>query len=580
MVLSAFVALGVGPAVLRALEAMGFEEPTPVQDKTIPAMLAGRDVIVQAQTGTGKTAAYGVPIAQLVDAKGKGVQALVLSPTRELALQVAEALNKMGKQQGVTAVPVYGGQAYGHQRLTLKQGAQVIVATPGRLLDLVSRKTIDLTVVKVVVIDEADEMLAMGFIEDVEKILEGTPAGRQTALFSATMRREILALADKHMHTPERIILTKPRALTVATVVQSYYVVPRPSKSDALLRILDAAAPKLALVFCATKQMTADLATSLKTHGYQAEALHGDMAQVQRESVMAAIRKGRIEILVATDVAARGLDVPEITHVINFDIPFEPDRYVHRIGRTARAGRVGEAISLISPQEFSLLRAIETTTGNKIARKELPTVAEMENQDRARLITRLKEALEGEEWRTFRTVLQGMAEQHDPLDLAAAALALAMGPLKQRSEIPRVAETQARPGSRTAFAGKPRFGAKPSFGAKPRFADRAAAGDPAFADKPVSGEKTRFAAKASSGEKPRSTAKPAFGAKPTYVDRFASGEQSSVSEKPRPPGKPAYGEKPRFGDKPKFVPRGAATGPAASKERFEKARPPARKKRP
>ena len=444
LALPAFVALGVVPTVLRGLEAMSFEEPTPVQDQTIPPLLAGKDVIVQAQTGTGKTAAYGVPIVQLVDSQQRVVQALVLSPTRELAMQVAEAINEIGKFHGVSAVPVYGGQSYPHQRLSLKQGAQVVVATPGRLLDLLSRRTVNLSAVKVVVIDEADAMLAMGFIEDVEKILQSTPAARQTALFSATMRREILALAGKHMRAPERIILTKPRALTVPTVTQSYYVVPRPFKADALLRILDTAAPKLALVFCATKQMAADLATSLKSHGYQAEALHGDMNQVQRESVMAASRKGRVEILVATDVAARGLDVPEITHVVNFDIPSEPDRYVHRIGRTARAGRDGEAITIISPQEFYHLRAIEALTGNKILRKDLPTVAQMEQQDRARLIARLEEELEGDQWSAFRTVLASMAAQRDPLDLAAAALALAMGPVRKRDEIPKVPEPQAK----------------------------------------------------------------------------------------------------------------------------------------
>ena len=443
--LPGFVALGVSPAVLRGLEAMGFEEPTAVQDQTIPPLLAGKDVIVQAQTGTGKTAAYGVPIVQLIDPKKKEVQALVLSPTRELALQVSEALTKIGKFQGVSAVPVYGGQSYGHQRLSLKQGAQVVVATPGRLLDLLARKTVNLSAVKVLVIDEADAMLAMGFIEDVEKILEATPAVRQTALFSATMRREIADLAGKQMRTPQRIILSKAREMTVATVTQSYYVVPRPFKTDALLRILDTASPKLALVFCATKQMTAGLAANLKVHGYQAEALHGDMSQGEREAVMASSRKGRVEVLVATDVAARGLDVPQISHVLNFDIPSEPDRYVHRIGRTARAGREGVAITIITPAEFSLLRAIESVTGKKIPRKELPTVADMEKQDHARLIAKLEETLEGGQWGAFRSVLAGMAAERDPLDLAAAALALAMGPVQKRSEIPNVADVKPKP---------------------------------------------------------------------------------------------------------------------------------------
>lgn len=460
MVLQAFVTLGVTPIVLRGLEAMGFEEPTPVQEQTIPPLLAGKDVIVQAQTGTGKTAAYGVPLAQLIDAQKRGVQALVLSPTRELALQVAEALNQIGKFQGLKVAAIYGGQSYVHQKLALKQGAQIVVATPGRLLDLLQQRAIHLEGVKVVIIDEADEMLAMGFIEDVEKILASTPATRQTALFSATMRREIVTLAQKHLRSPERITLTQAHALPVPTVSQAYYVIPRPFKTEALLRILDTAAPQLALVFCATRQMTADLASRLKDHGYQAEALHGDMTQAQRESVMAASRKGRVEVLVATDVAARGLDVPEVTHVINFDIPSEPDRYVHRIGRTARAGREGAAITLVSPAEVFFLRTIEKATGTKIPRQELPTVAELEQKDRARLVAKLEEVLEGNEWGPFRSVLTEMAAERDPLDLAAAALSMAVGPKKKRSDIPKVGATQpgfVRKGGPGPMGGRERF---------------------------------------------------------------------------------------------------------------------------
>jgi ATP-dependent RNA helicase DeaD len=450
VVLQGFIELGLNPRVLRALEAMGFEEPTPVQMQTIPHLLAGKDVIVQAQTGSGKTAAYGIPIAETVDPLQAHIQALVLSPTRELALQVSVHLSHIGQFQELSVVPVYGGQSYDHQIRALRRGAQIVVATPGRLLDLLERRALSLADVCMVVLDEADEMLDMGFLDDVESILRQTPQERQTALFSATMPQDILRLASSYMRQPEHITLSQTRTVTVPTVEQSYYVVPRSFKVESLMRLLDVASPQLALIFCATKQMTSDLARELQGRGYRSEALHGDMTQAQRESVMQASRAGRIEALVATDVAARGLDIPEVSHVFNFDIPQDPDRYVHRIGRTARAGRAGEAITIIAPREFSLLQAIERAIGTRIQRRELPTVAELEKQERANMIAQVERALTEDQWSSFRPLVEDLAQRHDLLDLAAAALSQAFGPTRPRQEIPRVTAeketTRRRPG--------------------------------------------------------------------------------------------------------------------------------------
>jgi ATP-dependent RNA helicase DeaD len=442
VVLQGFIELGLTPRVLRAVEVMGFEEPTPVQRQVIPPLLAGKDVIVQAQTGSGKTAAYGIPIAEMIDGRQPVVQSLLLSPTRELALQVSVHLSQIGQFQGITVLPVYGGQSYDRQIRALRRGAQVVVATPGRLLDLLERRALVLDGVRQVVLGEADEMLAMDFLGDVERILGQVPQGCQTALFSATLPQDILRLSTPYLRQPERIILSQPRAVTVPTVEQSYYLVPRPFKVEALTRLLDLASPQLALVFCATKQMTTDLAGELQGRGYRAEALHGDMTQGQQESVMEAVRGGRIEALVATDVAARGLDIPAVSHVFNFDIPQDSDRYVHRIGRTARAGRTGKAVTLIVPREVSLLKTIERVIGARIQRRELPTVAELEERAQAALVAQVDQALVEGEWSAFRPLVEDLAQRHDPLDLAAAALGVAFGPARSRQEIPSVASDE------------------------------------------------------------------------------------------------------------------------------------------
>jgi ATP-dependent RNA helicase DeaD len=440
-----FLELGLSPRVLRAIEAMGYEEPTPVQVQAIPRLLAGKDVVVQAQTGTGKTAAFGIPIAERVNTALPRVQALVLSPTRELALQVASHLTEIGQFVGMTVLPIYGGQGYEHQIRSLRRGVHVVVATPGRLLDLLQRRSLTLDAVRHLVLDEADEMLDMGFLPDVERILRQTPAERQTTLFSATMPDAIFQLAARHLKQPERITLSQPRAITVPTVEQSCYLVPREYKAEALVRLLDTKSPQLALVFCATKRMAAALASELQGRGYRAEALHGDMTQPQRESVMEASRAGRVEVLVATDVAARGLDISEVSHVINFDIPQDGDRYVHRIGRTARAGRSGEAITLVGPREFSLMRVIENTTGVRIPRKELPTVAEAEEAERAGLAAHLEQLVTQEAGASFKPLIERLAQQHNPVDLAAAALSMTLGPGKERQDIPKVSPQETAP---------------------------------------------------------------------------------------------------------------------------------------
>ncbi|MEX2599520.1 MAG: DEAD/DEAH box helicase [Dehalococcoidia bacterium] len=442
-----FLELGLSSRVLRALDTMGFEEPTPVQERVIPLLLTGRDVIVQAQTGTGKTAAYGIPVVEGVDPLEPQVQALILSPTRELALQVSVHLSQIGQYQGLNVLPVYGGQSYDHQLRALRRGTHIVVATPGRLLDLLNRRALTLDNLRYLVLDEADEMLALGFQEDVERILAQAPAERQTSLFSATMAAGIIRLSASYLRQPERVILSQPKSITSPGVKQSFYVVPRPFKVEALTQLMDMASPQLALVFCATKQMTADLAQELQSRGYRAEALHGDMTQWQRENVMKAIREGRVEVLAATDVAARGLDVPEVSHVFNFDIPQDSDRYVHRIGRTARAGRSGEAITIVTAREVSLLRAIERTVGTGIERKELPGVAELEERDRAGLAAQVEQLLLADGWSGFRTLVNDLAQRHDPLDVAAAALSHAFGPPKPRQEVPRV--TDHSPAKRT-----------------------------------------------------------------------------------------------------------------------------------
>src|SRR5258708_5832661 len=374
--ITTFDELGLSERTLKAITELGYEEPTPIQAQTITQMLNGTDVIAEAQTGTGKTAAFALPIIEKLHADGSDPQALVLTPTRELAVQVAEAFHSYGKHHHVSVLPVYGGQPIERQLRALDRGVQIVVGTPGRLLDHIRRGTLRLAQVSTVILDEADEMLAMGFIEDIETILSETPAERQTGLFSATIPQEIANLAKRYMHDPQRITVQAAQ-LTVPQVRQIYYEVGSRDKLEVLGRVLDYERPTSAIIFCRTKSAVDELGERLTARAYPAETLHGDLSQVQRDRVMGRFRTGQVELLVATDVAARGLDIELVSHVINYDIPLDPEIYVHRIGRTGRAGRTGCAITLVTPRERRLLREIERLIGTTIQRMRLPTIADV-----------------------------------------------------------------------------------------------------------------------------------------------------------------------------------------------------------
>jgi ATP-dependent RNA helicase DeaD len=417
--------LGLAPEVLAALDVLGYEEPTPIQVQAIPILLGGQDVIGRAATGTGKTAAFALPLVQRIDPEG-GVQALILAPTRELAVQVAEATHRYGSRLGVRVLAVYGGQAIDRQLRELRRGVHVVVGTPGRILDHIRRRSLDLSRVCYVVLDEADEMLDMGFIEDIDTILEETPPDRQTALFSATFPPRIQELADKHMREPVRVTVRQEK-LETPLVRQVAYVVPRPYKLEALTRILDLEAPTSAILFCRTRNEVDELTEALQVRGYRPEALHGGLNQAQRDRVMKKFRDGTADLLIATDVAARGLDVEHVSHVINYDIPQTPEVYVHRIGRTGRAGREGTAITLAQPREQFLLRGIEREVRQPIERARVPTVADLRARRLELMRAALVETLEGEDdYEAYReAVVLPLAEQFDPLDIAAAAAKLA-----------------------------------------------------------------------------------------------------------------------------------------------------------
>jgi len=376
--LSGFSELSLSKDVMKAVKDVGYETPTPIQALVIPLVLAGRDVIGQAQTGTGKTAAFAMPLLTNMDVKAKGgPQVLVLTPTRELAIQVAEAFQTYASHvKGFHVVPIYGGQDYGTQLRHLRTGVHVVVGTPGRVMDHMRRGTLDLTSIKSLVLDEADEMLRMGFIEDVEWILGQTPENRQVALFSATMPAPIRKIAEKYLHNPE-VIAIKDKTRTAATINQRYWQVRDLHKLDALTRILEAEEFEGMIIFVRTKTATTELADRLEARGFNCAAINGDITQGRREQTIERLKNGKLDILVATDVAARGLDVDRISHVINYDIPYDTESYIHRIGRTGRAGRSGEAILFVAPRENRLLMSIEKATGQKIQRMQLPTTADV-----------------------------------------------------------------------------------------------------------------------------------------------------------------------------------------------------------
>jgi ATP-dependent RNA helicase DeaD len=427
---SPFVELGLSKDLVQVLTGLGYEEPTPIQSQSIPPLLAGKDLLGQAATGTGKTAAFALPLLQrVITAHRKpGLPAvLVLVPTRELAIQVAEAFHSYGGKLGAIVLPIYGGAEFGRQAQALKRGVHAVVATPGRALDHIRRGTLKLDALTAVVLDEADEMLDMGFAEDIELILDAAPATRQTALFSATLPPRIAAIADKHLRDPERVLIAREKAVkgTAPKVRQTAYIVQRAHKVAALGRVLDLESPTLAIVFARTRTEVDELAEKLRGRGYQVELLHGGLSQDQRDRVMKRVRAGSVDLLVATDVAARGLDVEHLSHVVNFNVPASPESYVHRIGRTGRAGREGVAITLAEPREHRLLRNIEQLTKQKIDVATVPTP--MDVRARRLDMTRgaLRAALEEGELDSYRVVTDALASEFDPMDVAAAAVKLA-----------------------------------------------------------------------------------------------------------------------------------------------------------
>ncbi|ACL71201.1 DEAD/DEAH box helicase domain protein [Thioalkalivibrio sulfidiphilus HL-EbGr7] len=457
-----FDALGLNPAVLKALTDTGYEAPTPIQAEGIPPLLAGRDLLGQAQTGTGKTAAFALPALSRLDLKDNRTQVLVLAPTRELAIQVAEAFQTYARHlPGFHVLPIYGGQPYGIQLKQLSRGAQVVVGTPGRVMDHMRRGTLKLDALRTLVLDEADEMLRMGFIDDVEWILEQTPASRQVALFSATMPEVIRRVAHTHLKEPAEVRI-RSATTTATTIRQRYWRVSGLHKLDALTRLLETEPFDAMLIFVRTKTETVELAERLTARGHACEALNGDIPQNQRERVVERLKKGQLDILVATDVVARGLDVERISHVLNYDIPHDTESYVHRIGRTGRAGRTGEAILFVAPREQRMLKAIERATRQPIEPMHMPTAGDVNAQRIARFKERINEALGSDDLEPFLELVTDYQQETgaEPLEIAAALARLAQGKepllLDERAPPPPRAEFMPRPERDTGRAEKPR----------------------------------------------------------------------------------------------------------------------------
>ncbi len=405
------------------------KNPTPIQSKAIPIALNGTDLIGQAQTGTGKTAAFGIPLVNKIPVTEERIVALIMTPTRELAIQVSEEIGKLTRFKGLRSLPIYGGQEIGRQIRALKKKPQIIIGTPGRLLDHINRKTIRLDDVQTVILDEADEMLDMGFMEDITSILKLVPENRHTMLFSATMPPNIQRLAQQFLKNPEHVSVI-PTQVTAPLIDQAYIEVHERQKFDALSRLLDMESPELAILFGRTKRRVDELSEALQKRGYSADGLHGDLSQNQRDNVMRKFRDGSIDVLVATDVAARGLDVSGVTHVINFDLPQDPESYVHRIGRTGRAGKEGTAWSFVTPREIDHLHFIEKVTRQKIAKKPLPSIAEAIEGKQRVTAERILEFVENEAINEFKAIAIQMLDQYDSVNLLASAIKLITGEKK------------------------------------------------------------------------------------------------------------------------------------------------------
>lgn len=462
-----FDQLNLALVIQKGIANMGFEEATPIQEQTIPIALMGRDLIGRAQTGTGKTAAYGIPLVDRCEIEFEHIQGIIITPTRELAIQVAEELNRIGHFKCIRSLPIYGGQEIDRQIKSLKKKPHIIVCTPGRLMDHMRRRTIRLQQVKMVVLDEADEMLNMGFKEDIEEILKQIPVESQKLLFSATMPLRIQVLAREFMNNPEMIHIA-PQEVTVANTLQQYIETTEKQKLDVLCRLLDIQNPDLAIVFGRTKRRVDEIAEVLSGRGYSAEGLHGDLSQNNRDTIMRKFKAGDIEVLVATDVAARGLDITGVTHIYNFDIPQDSESYVHRIGRTGRAGENGLAMTLVTPREINHLKNIEAVVKHKIIRKPVPTLSEAFAGLQQVVVDNLLEVSRQEDAKEFRSLAESLLDEHDSVTLLSAALKMLTkeplnGPLKELSDAPPISiksfskpKPQSRPYGRKDNARNPR----------------------------------------------------------------------------------------------------------------------------
>jgi ATP-dependent RNA helicase DeaD len=489
--------LGLSDAILKSLDELGYEQPTPIQAATIPLMQAGGDLIGQAQTGTGKTAAFALPLLSNIELSAKKPQVLVLAPTRELAIQVAEAFQRYAAHMhGFQVLPIYGGQSYGPQLQALRRGVHVVVGTPGRVIDHLDKGTLDLSELKTLVLDEGDEMLRMGFIDDVEAVLKKTPPTRQVALFSATMPPPIRRIAQTYLREPSEIAI-EAKTRTAENIRQRFWQVSGLHKLDALTRILEAEPFDAMIVFARTKLATDELAQKLQARGFSAAAINGDVQQAQRERTIQSLKDGKIDILIATDVAARGLDVDRISHVVNYDVPYDTESYVHRIGRTGRAGRSGEAILFIAPRERNLLRSIERATRQPIEPMELPTVEAINDVRIAKFKQQITDTLEAGGLELFQRMIEEYEQAHDvPAIEVAAALAkmfrgdvpMLLKPEPKRERSPSFDERHAERGERPARAprhereegGERSFRERPAFPKKERVARAPDAGMQTF----------------------------------------------------------------------------------------------------
>lgn len=456
--MTTFQELGLSPDILQSLARMGFEEATPIQVQTIPLAMDGHDLLGQAQTGTGKTAAFGIPLIESVSFDEDRLQSLVITPTRELAIQVAEELNRLGQHKQVRTLPIYGGQDITRQIRSLKKRPHIIVGTPGRLQDHIRRRTIRLNELNHVVLDEADEMLQMGFREDIEAILAETPPDRQILLFSATMPNDIKALGKKFMHQPKEIKI-KAKALTMPNIEQSYLEVAPKQKFDVLCNLIDMQSPDLAIVFGRTKKRVDEITEGLSKRGYQAEAIHGDLSQGQRNAVISRFKDGSTDIMVATDVAARGLDINNVTHIYNFDIPQFAESYVHRIGRTGRAGKTGVAVTFATFREMDHLRQIERITKQKMKRQSIPTMNEVLAGQQQATMDQLISVIDEKTFRNYIGLAEELLEQHDSVTLLSAALKIITKepdktPVKLTEDPGFFGRSAAKKGDRNKYKGK------------------------------------------------------------------------------------------------------------------------------